>query len=218
MDRETTHDGLTDSSKRDHAAALKAVAHELGSLPSILKGGSALILCYGHTRFSEDLDYNACKHYKLDGKIRDALRKLGATQVAVEVVKDTATTLRYRATYSYQSVIGASLKVETSFRAANDVANVTTIDGIRVYTIDALATQKLAAIHGRTASRDLEDVRFILENHRGKLQDETLRSIQSLVGDGTALIAKYESAYDADHVLTDEDLLSTVAGLVRLTR
>jgi predicted nucleotidyltransferase component of viral defense system len=44
--------------RRLHVEIMRAIARELHDLPMVLKGGTALLLCYGLDRFSEDLDFD----------------------------------------------------------------------------------------------------------------------------------------------------------------
>ncbi len=39
----------------------------------VLKGGTALLLCYGLDRFSEDLDFDAPKKFKIAGRVEKIL-------------------------------------------------------------------------------------------------------------------------------------------------
>ena len=48
-----------------HVEIMRAVAKDIQDLPMVLKGGTALLLCYGLDRFSEDLDFDAPKKFSL---------------------------------------------------------------------------------------------------------------------------------------------------------
>ena len=62
MDRRT-------AAEREHIAIMTAVASDLASLPLALKGGTALLLCYGLDRFSEDIDLDGRKKLNLRSRL-----------------------------------------------------------------------------------------------------------------------------------------------------
>ena len=132
----------------------------------VLKGGTALMTCYGLDRFSEDID--------LDSSDRDSLKyvqkycqKNGATY---RVAKDTETTTRYFIHYGGKK----PLKIEISHRnKVIDKSLVKKINGITVYDIDAICAQKASAYKDRDKIRDLYDLGFIGKNYFNKLSPIT---------------------------------------------
>lgn len=139
----------------------------------VLKGGTALMICYKLDRFSEDIDLD-CKNRSKDilKHISDFSEKRGYD---VRIAKDTDTVKRAFVHYGGKR----PLKIETSFRRAyiaDDEVN--KIKGIEVYTIDRLAELKSSAYTGRDKIRDLYDVTFICNNYFDKLSENAKRSIR----------------------------------------
>jgi predicted nucleotidyltransferase component of viral defense system len=50
-----------------HVNIMRAIARDFHVIPMVLKGGTALLLCYGLDRFSEDLDFDAPKNSTSQG-------------------------------------------------------------------------------------------------------------------------------------------------------
>lgn len=198
---------------------LRAVADGLADLPSVLKGGSALIFGYNLPRYSEDLDYNAEQAYNLEARITDAITSVGGTVQDITLRKDTDLVRRYSVRYDYGATRGVSFKIETSLRDPIKQEDVAVINGIRTYTIDALARQKLYAMRtdtgGRVAPRDLEDTVFIALNHHHTLSQETRTRIADLVMDGgSALLSRYQAAYQISPENSDDELLASIEALI----
>ena len=113
----------------------------------VLKGGTALSLCYGLDRFSEDID--------LDGRkqdIKEIVKRFCVNHgVNFRVAKDTETVKRCIIDYGNDV---HPLKIEVSYRNKNlgleeASKDWTQIHGIKVYGIDALARMKAMAYQGR---------------------------------------------------------------------
>lgn len=129
----------------------------------VLKGGTALMMCYGLDRFSEDIDLN-CK--KQD--IREIVRRFcDSHHFEYKVAKDTATVKRCFIDYGNPN---HKLKVEVSYRK-NTLADqsVRKIKGIVVYDINQMAMLKCNAYLGRDRIRDLYDLCFIFKNYEDDL-------------------------------------------------
>lgn len=138
----------------------------------VLKGGTALMLCYSLDRFSEDVDLD-CRNRNRDilKHISDFAEKRGYD---CRIAKDTDTVKRAFVHYGGKR----PLKIETSFRRINIADDeVCKIKGIEVYTIDRLAELKSSAYTGRDKIRDLYDVTFICNNYFDKLSENAKRSI-----------------------------------------
>lgn len=137
----------------------------------VLKGGTALSLCYGLDRFSEDID--------LDGRKQDikeiVKRFSGNHGISYRVAKDTPTVKRCIIDYGNNL---HPLKIEVSYRNKNlDLEEAskdwTQINGIKVYGIDALARMKAMAYQGRDKIRDLYDLSFIVNNFYDDLSHQS---------------------------------------------
>lgn len=127
---------LTDAQQAEHIEVMSAICHNFHKkeLPMVLKGGTALRLCYNLDRFSEDLDFDCAKALNLESTIKDIFAQLGKSKSqlrnsVIDVTKDTKTVRRYRITYSD----GISLKLETSLRGTPDDNHLTEINGILTY-------------------------------------------------------------------------------------
>ena len=137
----------------------------------VLKGGTALSLCYGLDRFSEDID--------LDGRkqdIKEIVKRFCVNHgVNFRAAKDTATVKRCIIDYGNDV---HPLKIEVSYRNKNlgleeASKDWTQIHGIKVYDIDALARMKAMAYQGRDKIRDLYDLSFIVNNFSDGLSHQT---------------------------------------------
>jgi len=148
----------------------------------VLKGGTALMLAYGLPRYSTDLDFDG-KHSGVD--ISDSIAA-GATNAGiiggrVNWKKNTDITSRHMLHYPESK--DAPLKVEVSYRQANQVdeADITEIDGMRVYKIEKLAELKTAAFRNRLRARDIFDIDFIIEHYAQAVSDSDLTIIYNKV-------------------------------------
>lgn len=148
----------------------------------ILKGGTALMMCYGLTRFSEDIDLDALgSKVNLESYVNSFCV---SNDFTYSVVKNTDTVKRYKIHY------GASkpLKVEISYRRKKiESYEYCIINGILVYNIAVMFNMKLQAYSSRDKIRDLYDIVFICKNYWGSLneiQHSALRTALSFKGLG----------------------------------
>lgn len=140
--------------------------------PYVLKGGTALSLCYGLNRFSEDIDLDcAGRGSRTSRFFRELLAVADREGFHLRPAKDTATT--GRAFLDYGNT-GRPLKIEVSYRRS-DIAEelVCRKSGILVYTLDELASLKAGAYLGRDKIRDLYDICFLCTHHFDHLSEET---------------------------------------------
>lgn len=134
----------------------------------VLKGGTALIKCYGLDRFSQDLDFDALRPKV--STVRLVQKFCQDRGYDLSVKKETATVQRVMIRYNEIH----PLKIETSYRTRNiDPHDVTVVNGIRVYSLDALTQLKAAAYLGRDTIRDLYDVTFLINAHFDHLSDSS---------------------------------------------
>lgn len=139
----------------------------------ILKGGTALLECYGLDRFSEDIDFDG-KEPNIEEYVAAFCEK---HQYDYRVAKDTDTVKRYMIHYGNER---KPLKVETSFRRKQIPQEETTkINGVNVYRINPLCTMKVNAYMGRDKLRDLYDVAFICGHYFDELQPTTKALLQN---------------------------------------
>lgn len=185
--------------------------------PLLLKGGTALLLCYGLDRFSEDLDFDLeiplRTHLNVKGICEEAVRRvnrfgLGAKLQGFAEPKKTETTHRCRPTFSVNGQSAAlAIKIEISSRRTPSSSEIKNINGIKVYAPDIIASQKLqAAVENaentyRTAARDLHDLVFLCSEYEGQLSQKVIEEIEHFLADPEALMVRYADAYEADPLL-----------------
>lgn len=130
----------------------------------ILKGGTALFLHYGLSRFSEDIDLDSNDPYSICPILDRFCKQHGYTY---NVKKDSYYTLRFMVIYAEEN---KPLKIEVSFRNPEFSDDAYVIDNnVRVYTIRELAKKKIGAYRDRDRIRDLFDCAFIINNYYDKL-------------------------------------------------
>jgi predicted nucleotidyltransferase component of viral defense system len=156
----------------------------------VLKGGTALLMCYGLDRFSEDID--------LDGTDRDFfdLIERFCTQYGYEYrnAKDTASVKRAMVYYSGKE---KPLKIEVSYRkAVIDTDETRIVSGILVYDINTIAVMKANAYSGRDKIRDLYDVVFIFREYGNKLDRMVLKLLRGAV--------EYKGIEQFDYVISEQ--------------
>ena len=141
----------------------------------VLKGGTALYLCYQLNRFSEDIDLDSSKS-NIIPIVESFCKKYSYTY---RVAKNTPIVQRCMIDYGNT---GKPLKVEISYRRREiPVEETTVIHGIRTYTINHLCAQKASAYAGRDKVRDLFDLSFIYLTYKGELTPETISLIRHTV-------------------------------------
>ena len=210
---------LTDEQQAEHLEVMTEICHSFNRkrLPMVLKGGTALKLCYGLDRFSEDLDFDCAKSLNLDSSIQAVFAQLGKTRQHlrnpdVSVTKDTQTVKRYRIIYADD----INLKLETSLRGTPNDDDLIQLNGILTYKIEKLIQQKLRALNGRTAARDLHDVIYLYEHFLDRFGKDELGEIEALYSNQSSVIDEYNSAYGEDAILSTTDLLEDLGKLIDL--
>jgi predicted nucleotidyltransferase component of viral defense system len=143
----------------------------------VLKGGTALLLCYGLPRFSTDLDYDGQNHgADIVKNIEAASRKNMIKPTAIITKKNTETVKRYM--LHYQEEPDNPLKIEISFRNIdflNENQNsIVNQNGINVYDINTLSKLKTDAFLDRYAARDIYDMAFLLKTYPDSLKKEQI--------------------------------------------
>jgi predicted nucleotidyltransferase component of viral defense system len=210
---------LTDAQQSEHIEVMTAICHafQKKKLPMVLKGGTALKLCYDLDRFSEDLDFDCAKALNLESAIKEIFAQLGKSKShlrkpTIDIIKDTPTVCRYRIIYGD----GINLKLETSLRGTPDDNNLTERNGILTYKITSLIQQKLNALNGRTAARDLHDVIFLYEHFPEDFGKNEAAEIAALYDNQSAILEEYTPAYNEDTILSIVDLLGDLTKFIAL--
>lgn len=138
----------------------------------ILKGETALYLCYDLDRFSEDIDLDGSRdRYGLDDRAENIVQKycdnFGYTY---RVAKDTPTVKRFFIHYQEEDAkTKTPLKVEISYREIINPLATTVIDGIRTYDLNTIFIMKKGAYESRDTLRDLYDVSFLCATYWDEL-------------------------------------------------
>lgn len=202
-----------------HAKIMRAICEAIGAenKPLVLKGGTALMLCYQIDRFSEDLDFDLLRklktHLNLESLCKDGLKRLNKQGAGIQLykfadLKKTDTTHRARALFSVPGEeMPVSVKLEVSSRQIPDSNVVQKLSGITVYTIDEIARLKLLAAQEnpelpyRTAARDLHDLAFIASEYEQALSDEAIDDLEVFFSDVEGLMMRYVDAYQTDDIL-----------------
>lgn len=166
---------MSDSWRLKHKEVISSFLEFLNNKTDqyILKGGTALMMCYGLNRFSEDID--------LDGQRKDIIPIIEEfckrNGFSCNVKKNTDTVKRCMINYGNEN---HKLKVETSFRRRDfsDV-EIIKINGIMVYSINELCIQKAGAYAQRDKIRDLFDLSFITNNYYDELNSFVRSSLRN---------------------------------------
>lgn len=185
----------------------------------VLKGGTALMLCYGLARFSEDIDLDSRMkpgNFKglIERSLKETMKFIPSTAFSVSSKKDTETTCRVVCNFEN----GYRLKVELKANVAMVPRELVEVDGIRTYTIDRLAQNKLDCILGstgsepRTTARDLHDIAFICRSYKEDLSAQTAERLGLLAQQTAALLDRYMVVYEEDP-LVNTDLLRDLADI-----
>ena len=207
------------AAEREHIAIMQAVASDLASLPLALKGGTALLLCYGLDRFSEDIDLDGRKKLNLQSRLGAVLSNV-TTEHDIRIVKDTDTVQRIKIRYKTPVATG-NLKIEVSYRTGFDEVDLAEINGIKTYKIPRLIEQKLRALEGRTTARDLYDVAFLAERYSASFSPNARADAKRIVSDLNTLESRFRPAFEADdifsgHTNVDEVILRLQSALERV--
>lgn len=210
---------FTEEQQIEHEQVMKALCQGFHkkTLPMVLKGGTALKLCYGLDRFSEELHFDSIKPLNLEHAIADIFTQLGKSQAKfrhpkITLTKKTDTVRRYRVTYG-DSI---NLKIETSLRSTPDDEDIIELKGILTYKVSVLIKQKLGALLGRTTARDLHDVVFLYEHFYEDFGDTQKATIIDLYTAQDSVLERFSPAYSEDSILTTTDLLADLMKLIEL--
>lgn len=198
-------------SMANHLEVIKQILFSLNSQsdnPFVLKGGTALSICYSLNRFSEDIDLDAPREIVPRDRFKDEIQRFCTDMgYSYRISKDTLTTQRAYINYGNPS---RPLKVEVSYRRNEIPRRLICIrDGIQVYTLDEMARLKAAAYNGRDKIRDLYDVAYICTHYYDELSESARDALR------TAL--EYKDLEQFDYIirsqkdeLIDPDRLETM--------
>ncbi|MCR5517247.1 MAG: nucleotidyl transferase AbiEii/AbiGii toxin family protein [Lachnospiraceae bacterium] len=163
--------------KEKHKLVIEEVLHVINNNSSnyILKGGTALMECYGLKRFSEDIDLDSSDK-KTIFKILFSYCK--SKNYDYRIAKQIDTVSRIMIDYNGQK----PLKVEVSHRKNHINENeFCELNGINVYKLDTLANLKAVAYSSRDDIRDLYDICFLINEKYSELSAESINYIRNTV-------------------------------------
>lgn len=188
-----------------HERLMLSILKGISDTPLVLKGGTALLLAYDLSRFSEDLDFDAPHKLNLESRIQRSV-PMGITLEGVTPLKDTGTVTRYRAKYHTEHG-PRSLKLEISYRTPTPNSEVRSVHGIRVASLPRIIDQKLKAAHDghepRAKVRDLYDLDFAARRWPAAFTGDLASRLQEFAEDPGFLESKYQADYDEDDLIPD---------------
>jgi predicted nucleotidyltransferase component of viral defense system len=148
----------------------------------ILKGGTALLFCYGLPRYSTDLDYDGF-NYNFDvlNEIKFVFISNALKLDKINIKKDTRTVKRFM--IHYKEAENNPIKLEVSFRNIDDVNDISDkyvqINNIKTYNINYLSVNKIDAFLKRTAARDIFDISFLLQHYPNSFNKELIEKCKN---------------------------------------
>jgi len=148
----------------------------------LLKGGTALLFCYGLPRYSTDLDYDGFNYnFDITDDIKSVINSNGLKLDRINVKKDTDTVKRFM--IHYKEAENNPIKLEISFRNIDDAdlvnAKRARINDINTYNIRYLASDKIDTFLKRTAARDIFDASFLIQHYPDSLNKELIEKCKS---------------------------------------
>lgn len=158
-----------------HEATIRSFLKYLNENSSefVLKGGTALFMCYRLDRFSEDIDLDGINR-NISSIIQGFCEKY---QFTFRTAKNTDTVKRFMVHYGN---VGRPLKIEVSYRKQKiDAKETAMINGILVYRLDYLSIMKANAYTGRDRIRDLYDLAFICNHYYDQLSLQSISLMRS---------------------------------------
>ena len=198
----------SDKSQIFHRNVMRAICTNLADTPMVLKGGTALLLCYGLDRFSEDLDFDSSKKMGVSRRIQDAIGGLCEIE-SMKTLKDTDTVQRLRLVcIDPETRNGIRLKIETSFRETYSPDEVVDVNGIKTYTLNRLFSNKVNTLFSRTKARDVYDLDFILKQPAFEPDSKSIQLLHAAVDSPEKLNAfhkRFTEAFATDKLLSSCD-------------
>jgi predicted nucleotidyltransferase component of viral defense system len=172
----------------------------------ILKGGTALLLCYNLPRFSTDLDYDGVFYdVNIVKDIENGVTKSGLHVSEIITKKNTETVKRFM--LHCEETPFDPLKIEISLRNKDAIINdkncFTKLNDIIVYKISHLAAFKVNAFLNRTTARDVFDLAFLIDRYPNAISDKYIK----LSGEKfkTVGMEYYENLMKSDEIIKNVD-------------
>lgn len=201
--------------ERSHKELMVSILKGLSDTPLVLKGGTALFLGYGLTRFSEDLDFDAPRKLNLFSKIKNSIPSTIELN-DIHIKKDTQTVSRYIVDYYIPKLKeSAKLKIEISYRTPIQEKDVYQLDGMRFASIEKLIDYKLQAAYdgetSRSKVRDLYDIHFLAFNYSEKFSKKDAERLVNFSKNPDFIVEKYKDNLLFDNILNGKMDLETLA-------
>jgi predicted nucleotidyltransferase component of viral defense system len=199
-----------------HVDIMARISQEFSDTPMVLKGGTALLLCYGLDRYSEDLDFDSTTYINPEKKIKAAFSETKFLLHKIDNVKKTDSVRRWK--IYYEGPAGnLPLKFEVSYRKERIPSNlVTNINGVQVYIKEELINQKLSAAKQRAKVRDLFDLSYLSNMFGHCFDEQQIKGLNELAGDVDILESRYKADHLEDSTLKGIDLEELVLELNQL--
>lgn len=146
----------------------------------IFKGGTALFLCYGLDRFSEDLDFTQQKkydYYKLQKTITDVLTLINIIHELKTKKSPAGKTMKLKAQGPLykkpksETFITLEISERNDLVFPPDIKEITPVyDDLRPFTVpvmkkEEILAEKIRALIIRGRARDLYDISFLLKKN-----------------------------------------------------
>lgn len=178
---ENLSSGISTQFEEERREKQQQLASEITSnIPAVLKGGFA-ITQYGLDRVTDDLDFDLAN--PLTNSKVDTLEKLIKQYASTaHAKKNTDTTLRYVIPLMQQD-IGRQIPLKLDFRIQGKKPlqeSITSINGIRLYTLDKLFATKVESILHRSKTRDIIDLSYLLYKSPGAIKAIPTNSLSDL--------------------------------------
>ncbi len=209
MEKKESYNGVELSQKKKYRLKLMvSILKGLVDTPLVLKGGTALFLGYGLTRFSEDLDFDSSVKLNLIPRIKKSIPyDIDIDNISVK--KDTQTVSRYIVNYSIPSMNeSASLKIEISYRSPISSDDIYESNGIRFASVEKLIDYKLKAAYDgettRSKVRDLFDLHFLAFHFSNRFSKENAERLHDFAKDPGILESRYKEDLLFDDILRSQ--------------
>lgn len=188
-----------------HKSLMVNILKNFSDTPLVLKGGTALFLGYGLTRFSEDLDFDSAKKLNLLNRMTSST-PYNMVIDGVYLKKDTDTVSRYIVSYHVRSTDEKGrLKIEISYRTPVTEEDVIVKDGIRFSSVRRIIDNKLNAAYDgsdiRAKGRDLFDLHFLAHQYPDYFDLDLARRLQGFTQNPDKLVSLYSEDVGADSLL-----------------
>jgi len=171
----------------------------------IIKGGTALLFCYGLPRFSTDLDYDGIDYIlNINNNVTNVFKNNNLELSSINIKKDTDTVKRFMV--HYKEAEYNPIKIEISFRNIdndNILDYKTNINGLNTYNINYLANNKINTFLDRMAARDIFDAAYLFREYPDVIDKGLILKCKDKMN--SIGIDQLEKIIKSDEILKDFD-------------